>query len=87
MIFTFYELCERIWDDCPAVNSILQERNHWGGRGGRLGGHGPPLHFNFRTKKGPTVSISEVIVAFKCGPLAKTEKQAVIKTGPTEKLL
>ena len=58
-----------------------------GGRGGRLGGHGPPLHFNFRTKKGPTVSISEVIVAFKCGPLAKTEKQAVIKTGPTEKLL
>ena len=29
---------------------------------------------------------SEVIVASKCGPLAKIEKQ-VIKTGPTEKFL
>ena len=24
IIFTFYELCERIWDGCPAVNSISQ---------------------------------------------------------------
>ena len=24
IIFTFYELCERIWGGCPAVNSISQ---------------------------------------------------------------
>ena len=30
---------------------------------------------------------SEVIVASKCGLLAKIEKQAVMKTGPTEKFL
>ena len=30
---------------------------------------------------------SEVVVGSKCGSLAKIEKQAVIKFGPTEKFL
>ena len=31
--------------------------------------------------------LSAVIVASKCGPLARIENQTVIKTGPTEKFL
>ena len=68
----------RILETFLRMKKNNQGRSHWG-RG--QGAHAPS-HFNFQTKQGPTVSVSNIIdiVFYRCSEIMRT-KHFTIFTG------